>query len=355
VGGAGCSWRRQGRQALAALIAGAILATTGGASGPPSLLRLDPVSGRVLASVHDGQPGCGPCGPNLWVSNGTLWERTGADGSTIAIRNLTSGKVVRTLTIPPGTVGLTVGFGAAWAVKPGIVTSSDEPSGAIERIDGLSGRVEATVPIHGDFRNGAITASDDAIWVLDQAGTLIRIDPASNRVSARFRTGALETYWFATGAGYVWICECTNSNDMLRYDARTQSAMRFPLGLLPQSWKNSFANKNVPQTLVAGLDRRTHTLWFLVGGTSALAPWDPAKGRTALPSVGLGGQPIQATLARGTIWVAAGNVVDRLTVATGKRLTITVPKEMNATGIAVDPVTNTVWVAGSTPLLQGRP
>ena len=53
---------------------------------------------------------------------------------------------MRTLAVPPGTSGLTVGFGAVWVVNPGIVTSSATRSGTVERIDGLSGRVEASVP-----------------------------------------------------------------------------------------------------------------------------------------------------------------------------------------------------------------
>jgi hypothetical protein len=66
-------------------------------------------------------------GPATWLSTGTLWARTGADGSTIAIRDLTSGKVERTLAVPPGTTGLTVALGAAWVVNPGIVISTAPP------------------------------------------------------------------------------------------------------------------------------------------------------------------------------------------------------------------------------------
>jgi DNA-binding beta-propeller fold protein YncE len=68
------------------------------------------------------------------------------------------------------------------------------------------------------------------------------------------------------------------------------------------------------------------------------------------PPVGVSGQPVQATLTRGAIWVAATRFIDRVSTSTGRRDTIPVPKGMNATGIAVDPVTNTVWVSGSTPL-----
>jgi class 3 adenylate cyclase/streptogramin lyase len=343
-----------GAAGLLALIAGAILvSTTTGTSGPPSLLRLDPANGRVLASVHDAQPGCGPCGPNLWVDDGTLWERTGADGSTIAVRSLSSGKLIRTIAIRPGAFGVAVGFGSVWVINPGIVTASGA-SGSVERIDGLSGRVDAAIPVAGDLRNEAIAASSDAIWVLDQNGTLTRIDPASNRISGRFATGALETYWLATGAGYVWICECGNNHDMLRYDPRTRATKRVPLLVPPARWRGSELS-NVPRTFVAGVDGKTGTLWFLNPGSATLVPWNPTQADMNAPTVGVSGQPIQATLARGAIWVAAVNVIDRVSTSTGRRDTIPVPKRMNATGIAVDPLTNTVWVAGGTALPRTEP
>ena len=52
-------------------------------------------------------------------------------------------------------------------------------------------------------------------------------------------------------------------------------------------------------------------------------------------------------LARGSIWVAGGDVVDRISLATGAHKTITLPEGTNATGIAVDPETGAVWVDNS--------
>jgi len=337
---------------VAALSAGAVAAHfTGEASGPPTLVRLDPSSGRIVSRVHDGQPGCGPCGPNLWVVDGTLWALTGADGRTISIRSLTTGKLIRTVALSSSIAGLTVGFGAVWVVEPGPQGSSAPPTGTVERIDGLSGRTIAKVPLHGNLQLGRITTGSDAIWVLDQDGVLHRIDPAGNRVSGRFATGALETFWVAPGAGYVWICECFNNNSMLRYDPRTRTARRFPLLRVPERWQRSESLRYVRRTFVVGEDGRTRSLWFLVvGGGGRLASWNPDNGRAAMPSVGLEGEPVQAAMANGNIWVAASTVVDRFSIASGKRETIPLPKGMNATGIAVDPVTNTVWVGNSTAI-----
>jgi len=249
--------------------------------------------------------------------------------------------------LPPTTVGLTTGFGAVWVVEPDL-GSLGASSGTIERIDGLSGQVSARVPIRGDIRNGAIMTGSDAIWVLDQDGVLTRIDPASNRVSGRFATGALESYWFAPAAGYVWVCECGSDHDILRYDIRTRTAKRIELIQAPKNWASSDPLRNVPRTLVVGVDNRTGVVWFLRAGGASLVPWNPRTGRQTAPSIGLDGEPIQATMARGNVWVAARTVVNRVSIGTAKREMIPLPKGMNATGIAVDPATETVWVANST-------
>ena len=340
--------------AIAALVVlGLVVQLSGGSSAPPTLARLDSTTGRIVSHLRDNQLGCGRCGPNLWVVDGTIWERTGASGTTIAIRALATGKLTRTLAVPVGAAGLAVGFGAVWVVVPTFASHTVPPTGTVERIDGLSGRVVAKVVIHGDLQNGAITSGEDAVWVLDQDGTLTRIDPASNRISGPFATGALETNWFATGAGYEWICECGYNNDLLRYDAETRTGKRIRLRPLPPSWRNDILD-TIPRTFVVGVDSHTGKLWFL-GASATMIPWNPRAGRQNGPGVGLDGHPFQAVLARGNIWVAAGSVVDRISLATGKRQTITLPKGMNATGVAVDPVTDTVWVSNSSPLTATRP
>ena len=63
--------------------------------------------------------------------------------------------------------------------------------------------------------------------------------------------------------------------------------------------------------------------------------------------LGLAGNPTEAALARGSIWVAAGKVVDRVVLASGVRTTVPLPKGTHATGIAVDPSTGTIWADNS--------
>ena len=183
--------------------------------------------------------------------------------------------------------------------------------------------------------------------MLDQDGTLTRIDPTTNRVSGRFATGALETFLLAAGAGYEWICECAGNHDLMRFDPSTRVAKRFRLPQMPLSWRTSAV---IPRTFLVGVDPHTRLLWILGALAATLVPWDTEAGQQAAPSIGLDGRPIQAALARGRIWIAAGTVVDRVWLATGKRDTIAVPRGMNASGVAVDPLTDIVWVANSTTL-----
>jgi DNA-binding beta-propeller fold protein YncE len=215
----------------------------------------------------------------------------------------------------------------------------------IERIDELSGRIVAKIRFRGEFAYGAIDTDKSSVWVLDRDGTLIRVDPASNRVTGRFATGATEAYILATGGGYEWICECFNNHVLLRYDATAHTAKAFQL-LRSVYAPAAKASTYRPRTFVVGLDDRTGFVWLLGAAGATLVPWNQ-RGQAA-PATGVAGDPVQAVLARGSIWVAAGGVVDRFSLTDGKRVTIEMPGATYASGIAVDPITNAVWVASST-------
>ena len=336
-------WRPITAAALAVAIAavGAIVIAghVGGASAPATLLRIDAHTNRIVSEVRDEQFGC-PNGPILWAVDGTLWERTGTCG-TIAIRSLATGKVLRTLPLPSRLAGFTIGYGALWLIDPG------PPTSTLERVDELSGRVVTRIPLHGEAQFGAIATGDGSIWILEQDGTLVRIDPAANHVSGRFKTGASETYFFAVGAGYAWICECEFNHILRRYDARTQRAKTFK-GLNPLTPPPAISNPRMHfHTWLVGLDRHNGMLWFMNGFNGTLYPRDPRTGEQTASSVGLDGDPNQAVLAHRTIWVAAGDVVDRVSLTSVDRETIALPKGTYAGGIAADPNTNTVWVANT--------
>jgi DNA-binding SARP family transcriptional activator/streptogramin lyase len=318
-----------------------------GRLGPPTLLRIDPQTDRIVAQVRDAHLGA-PFGANLWAVAGTLWEQSGIDGKTIDIRSLKSGRLLRTVALPhdvfPFANGFAIGFGAVWALDPGIVISAAPTASAVERIDELSGRVVARIPIRGDTRNGVIAAGDGAVWVLDQSGTLDRIDPATNRVTRRVATGAPGTDDAVPKGGYVWIPQFAG-HALIRYDERTGATRTFRYDT--PRWPLAGVDEPVAWTLIVGLEPRHGTLWVLNAPADELIPLSLETGYEVGDAIGLGGHPSQAVLADRSIWVAAGNIVVRLVLASGARETIPLPSGMNATGLAVDSVTGTVWVDNS--------
>ena len=285
VGGRGRR-RRWPIVAVAAAIAAAIAAAlafgafgSGGEKGTASLLRIDPTGGKVVATVRDAQIGCG-CGANLWAVDGTLWERGGNNGQTFAVRELGSGSLRRTFHVPDDMAAFAIGDGALWIARNTFVAGSGRKAGTpysvLDRIDGLSGRRTARIRLPGSFGQGALAVGGGAVWALEGDATLVRIDPATNRVSGRFTTGAVETSILIPAAGYIWICECI-THEVLRFDPRTRATKTFHF--TQQPWH-----------LVSIAEHKRQTLWLLDGRDATLTRLNPETGRTG-PPLGLAGNP----------------------------------------------------------------
>lgn len=333
-----------GAAALAAATAvGLSLALLGGGARPgtanhaqvASLLRIDPGSDRVVANVRDAHIGCG-CGANLWAIDGTLWEQGGGDSRTLAVRALDSGALQRTFRLPVGVEDFTIGDGSIWVARVAAVQGGPKagtPVSVVDRLDELSGRRIARIRLPGAFAGGSLAVGDGAVWVLQGGDAmLVRIDPATNRVTGRFRTDALETGILIPADGYLWVCECID-HEVLRFDPRTRAT-------------KTFHYAQAPWALVSVAAGKRSTLWLLDGTNATIARLHPLTGRAG-PPLGLAGDPTEAVIDRGSIWVAAGKIVDRVRLANGARTIIPLPEGTHATGIAVDPATNTIWVDNS--------
>jgi streptogramin lyase len=88
----------------------------------------------------------------------------------------------------------------------------------------------------------------------------------------------------------------------------------------------------------------TDTVWILDPQGSTLTPLDPKTGEPGQP-IGLGGNPVQATIAFGSIWVAAGADVYQVDLNTLHKTTIPIPDPAYAGSITADPKSGTIWVA----------
>ena len=102
---------------------------------------------------------------------------------------------------------LAVHAGDVWTTAPDI-----KPAGAVLRIAAATGKVIATIPVPSTC--GPITAALDAVWVhtCGTPRTIVRIDPAANRVAHTLPLGMADSEGaFAFAGGAIWLTTDTTS------------------------------------------------------------------------------------------------------------------------------------------------
>jgi hypothetical protein len=119
--------------------------------------------------------------------------------------------------------GLAAGFGSVWVPlcgdRPGTENGAKP---ALARVDAKTKTVVATISTGVANSEGGIVASPDAIWMLsDIKGTLVRIDPATNKIAAEITVapGSVAPV-FADGA--IWVSSPEKSV-VTRVDAKTNA------------------------------------------------------------------------------------------------------------------------------------
>lgn len=327
--------RRPIRPALAAaaLVVGAavaipLLALGGGTSTPIDLIRLDGHTGQITQVQRD--PLSRRNWNNLESGEGTLWQYIAQKHQMLA-RDARSGRINYSLPITiECSCQVALGFGSIWLLANRVVDDQYVP--VLSRVNDASGRVVKRIELSGTSLGGTVATGNDAVWVLEDGGTLFRVDPLTNRIARTYHTGAVETNTLVPLAGYAWICECVD-NEILRFNPRSGHSKTYAI---PAS------------AYLIGIN--SSTLWLLDPGDATLTAVDPTTGQTQ-PPLGLEGDPIQAVVAFGSMWAAAGYIVDRVNLRTHTRTTIAMPKGVWAGGIAADPASGSIWVenSGSAP------
>jgi streptogramin lyase len=126
-----------------------------------------------------------------------------------------------------------------------------------------------------------------AVWVAnDGAGTLVRINPANNRVTVRVRVGR-GACAVAAGAGAVWVANYRTGR-LLRVDPRTRKVRRIAVGGAPFD------------VLVAG-----RNVWTTGFANGTLVKVDARRLRVTR-RIKTGGNPTGLLKAAGAIWVGLG-------------------------------------------------
>jgi len=312
---------------VAAAIAVPLLALGGGGktrTTPIGLIRLSGHTGRILQLDRDAS------GLRNWQSlrseGGTLWQYI-SQRQRLLERDGRTGRVLHSLSVQiQCACQVSLGFGSIWLLGDSVVKGAFHAT--VTRIDDVSGRTVRRIVLPGSSQNGTIATGNGVVWVLESGGELFRIDPISNHVTRTYETHAVETTTLVPLAGFDWICEC-QVNKILRFDPRNGRSKTFSIPT---------------QAFLVGI--QSSTLWLLDPQGSTLTAVNPTTGNVEAP-LGLSGDPTQAVVAFGSMWAAAGHVVDRVDLATNRRSTIAMPKGVWAGSIAADPASGAIWVGNS--------
>ncbi len=159
---------------------------------PHEVLRVDPSSGRVLATITDLPLGGGT---GIAVDEGGVWVACTYAHSLVRIDPSTN-QVAAVIPVQEYPLAVSAGRGTVWV--------RNEDSSSVSRVDPASNRVVATIagmpaPV-GRTGDDAMALGRDGLWV--SGIQLIRVDPNRNRVAARID---LSGAGVAEGFGALWM------------------------------------------------------------------------------------------------------------------------------------------------------
>jgi YVTN family beta-propeller protein len=169
------------RADVAARTSGVIVGGTAIAAGPAglwaidsaSVLRLDPITGAILARIaHAG-------GVAVAVGTEAVWIADMSAGTVTRIDPATN-RVGATIRVGSSPVGITVASGAVWVADRRPVAGGLDLADTVSRIDPATDSVTATIVVdHGPSPTLFVAG---AVWVANASdGTVSRIDPSTNR------------------------------------------------------------------------------------------------------------------------------------------------------------------------------
>lgn len=176
------------------------------------------LGGAVQAApIHD----IGELKPQaMWTLGKTAdWVAVGADAVWVAstgpfaVHRIDPATQTLTDDVPLGgepCSGLALGFGSLWV--PICASKDSKHAAALVKIDLASRKVQARYPVGPAGPEGGIAVSDDSVWlVIDNQGTLARIDPNTGKMRSRTQISA-GSHNPLFNQGVVWISQATGSS-----------------------------------------------------------------------------------------------------------------------------------------------
>jgi YVTN family beta-propeller protein len=195
----------------------------GPSGGEGGLMEIDPRTGRVQGSFALGRSD--PVAVS--IGEGAIWVAAKDDvrGPAVLRVDPGTGRVIATIPLPPRSVtdastggsfldpqrpsDIAVGAGAVW------LTAGASPfTTVVTRIDPATNRVAKTIALDDAF---AVSVADGAVWVSGPGLAVSRIDPATNEVVASIPAGNVSA--ISAGHGAVWVVEWPD--EVMRVDPRS--------------------------------------------------------------------------------------------------------------------------------------
>ena len=306
-----------GALVLTGAVVAVILLMRGGRASPVvvppnSVAMIDVHHNRVASYVGVGRHPVALAigGQGVWVVN--------AEDGTVNELDPRTGKLLHTVGIGADVNDAAVGFGSVWV--------ADGNDGTLTRIDAATGQVQRTLQLAAPGTLAPTTvffvATDGRYVWATLAGVLLRIDPATNRVDGRVTVGAPLT--LATGGGSVWVTII--AEHLLRIDPASLK-ITASTDMSNGSFATAFGEK---------------ALWLVYGFSSGLSRVDPITLAVVSAPTDLGLMTAVAVGA-GSVWVAdVKGAIERIDFRTGK-VTATLHVGGRISAIAVEG--DKAWVA----------
>lgn len=211
--------------------------------GPGALLRIDPKTMKIMATINAGAD---DVHGSIAATADSVWMLTDSK-TTLSRIDPDQNAVVGELRVPAGCSGLTFGETALWLACPSEnkvlridpetnllekeISVSAQPEalatgehsiwvlcqkeGKLERIDPKTNQVAKSIDLDVPGAKGSIAYGDAFVWVTASGFPLMRIDPQSDSVAQQFygTGGGL----IATSPGAIWL---SSSGTLLRIDPK---------------------------------------------------------------------------------------------------------------------------------------